>query len=419
MPLIHVPNPLFETELEGTRGKLSPGLKELVEELGLLSGLAAADEDVILLERGVRRIDLPEALRTGEYLTMPQLRERLKVLSDEDRKSWQVLPWGWSASAAELVRSLGLCQLVPDPEAVRYVNTRRFAASSDVTISAEGRILDEQFGWVCRTLREVTDAIDRCLERGQRQWVIKADISHAARNRIQGTGMPLSKTHSSWLERRLSGGQYVYVEPWVDRIAECGLQWTIKGDLETAGPEFIEFCGGCELLTERGGGYRGSVIHWEPQSHAWWSGAIPHGRRIAERAAGMGFRGAMGIDCMLLRRADRLELRVAHDINGRQTMGRLALSLKRHLRPGEMGIWSHFPAETVENGAEVFRKTAEFGVKVLDTSPGRPFGRAARLRTSLVISEDPQNHARAIRHYTGQSLTVGADVGWQDRVTDR
>lgn len=419
MPLIHIPNPLFETELEGTRGKLLPGVQELVEELGLLSGLAATEGDLIVLERGVQHSDLPRALQTGEYITLPQLRERLNRLPAEDRQRWQVLPWGWSASAAELVKSLGLSQSVPHPESVRYVNTRRFAAASDVTISAEGRILDEQFGWLCRTYDEVIDAFERCLERGNQQWVIKADISHAARNRIRGTGRQLSEAHKRWLERRLSGGQCVYVEPWVERIAECGLQWTIGGDPEKAGLEGIEFGGGCEMLTERGGEYRGSVICQEPYSCAWWSGAIDHGQRIAERAAEIGFRGAMGIDCMLLRRADRLELRVAHDINGRQTMGRLALSLKKHLRPREMGIWSHLPAETEKNGAEAFRKTAEFGVKVLDTSPLRPFGRAARLRTCLVISADPENHARAIRQLTGQSLPVGADQAWQNIVTDR
>ena len=419
MALIHVPNPLFETELEGARAKLSPGLQELVEELGFLSGLAASEEDVILLERGVQHAELPEALQTGEYLTLPQLRERLTGLPDADRQRWKVLPWGWSASAAELVKSLGLSQSVPDPESVRYVNTRRFAAGSDVTISTEGRILDEQFGWLCRTYEEVIDAFERCLERGHPQWVIKADISHAARNRIPGMGRSLSESHKRWLERRLSGDQCVYVEPWVERIAECGLQWTIGEDWDQAGLEAIEFGGGCEMLTERGGEYRGSVIRREPSPSAWWSGAIAHGQRIAERAAKIGFRGAMGIDCMLLRRANRLELRVAHDINGRQTMGRLALSLKRYLRPGEMGIWCHLPSETVKNGAEAFRKMAEFGVKVLDTSPLRPFGREPRLRTCLVISEDSENHARVIRQFMGPSLPVGADDAWQNAETDK
>jgi hypothetical protein len=401
MPLIHVPNPLFEAELEGLPGQLPQTLAELVAELSLLSGLAAAAEDVILVDRPVPRELLPISLRTGRYLTGAELRRELNSLSTAERQQWRLQPWGWSASALDLVRSLRLTQPVPDVKAVRWVNTREFAASLDVTVTETGELCEPRFGWLCRSEAEVLAALQACEQAGDAQWVIKANISHAARNRLLGAGAVLTASQRQWLQRRLAALECVSVEPWVERIAECGLQWTIGETPVCAEPASIEFVGACALLTDRGGEYRGSVIRRTSAAAAWWRPAESWGRRIAEQAAACGFRGPLGIDCMLFRRRGRLELRVAHDINGRQTMGRLALGLRNWLGASDVGVWCHPATVAAEIHLERLREIADSGVTVHSTSPTHWDGRAARLQTCLLISEDTKKMQQAVATLTG------------------
>jgi hypothetical protein len=400
MPMIHVPNPTFETELEGSPRKLPQAVAELVDELSLLSGLAAARDDVILVNRPVPRDQLPASLQTGRYLTEAELQRELGLLSAAERQRWRLCPWGWSPSAIRLVRTLDLAQSVPDPQAVRWVNTREFAAGHDVTVTETGELCESRFGWLCRSEAEVLAALQACQQAGDLLWVIKANISHAARNRLLGAGAVLTASQLQWLQRRLAAGECVSVEPWVERIAECGLQWSIgDGDREAFAGESsttIEFSGACVMLTDGGGEYRGSVIRRTAAALAWWRPAELWGRRIVERAAACGFRGPLGIDCMLLRRRGRLELRVAHDINGRQTMGRLALAFRPWLGTTEVGVWCHPTAVAPEIHQERLREIADSGVTVHSTSPTHWDGRAARLQTCLLISEDTEHLQQAV-----------------------
>jgi hypothetical protein len=99
---------------------------------------------------------------------------------------------------------------------------------------------------------------------------------------------------------------------------------------------------------------------------------------------------------MLLRRRGRLELRVAHDINGRQTMGRLALAFRPWLGTTEVGVWCHPTAVAPEIHQERLREIADSGVTVHSTSPTHWDGRAARLQTCLLISEDTEHLQQAV-----------------------
>jgi len=109
-----------------------------------------------------------------------------------------------------------------------------------------------------------------------------------------------------------------------------------------------------------------------------------------ERAAGLGFRGPVGTDCMWIRFGGREWVRAVHDVNGRQTMGRLALSLRGALGPAACGAWLHYPAESA--AVRLISHVGERcgGIRVLSTSMEVLNARAARLRTWLVIAEDLQ-----------------------------
>lgn len=403
MKRILLPDPLFEQRLErgggGDLGAIPAGVAERVEELCLLSGVGAGEGDVVLAECVPRAGELPELLRGVRYERVEDFCRWFGGLTVGERVGWRLEPWGWTAWSAGLVRRLGLQQQCPDPEAVRLVNSREFSASEDVLLSVcGGQPGGELFGRLCRSvaevelfLRELCESVGGSGVGHVGGWVLKSNFSHAARNRLVGRGVSLGDRERGWLERRLVRGGCVYAEPWVERLGECGLQWEVVG--ESGGGWRVEFVGAAEFLTDQGGEYRGSVLRSVlGVSGCWWevSGAVSVARRVVERAAMLGFRGPVGIDCMWIRFGGREWVRAVHDVNGRQTMGRLALSLCGRLGPGECGVWLHYPAESA--AVRLISHVGERygGVRLVSTSAEVLNARAARLRTWLVIAEDSQ-----------------------------
>ena len=170
------------------------------------------------------------------------------------------------------------------------------------------------------------------------------------------------------------------------------------------------------MITDESGRYRGSVVHslrHEGSSHeSLWQPAIEHGHHVAEAAAANGYFGAIGIDCMIFRgpRDNRRWLRLSHDINGRLTMGRVALSLCRLLEPGETGFWLHSTAEFVRQNQNRIDKVSGCGVRMISTSPGQIGGRVAKLGTALYVSTDHEA-LKAIRmQIPGQSAKMPSDA---------
>lgn len=389
---IHLPDPLFEQRLErGAGGELwalPAGVLERVEELSLLSGLGACAGDVVLVERVPLAGELPGLLRGVRFERVEDFCDWFGGLTVGERLGWQVQPWGWSEWSAGLVRRLRICQVVPDPEVVRVVNSREFSAREDVLLSAEGEVL---FGRLCRSVGEVEQFLREVAGGGHvGGWVLKSNFSHAARNRLVGRGEVLGERERGWLVRRLQRGGCVYAEPWVERLGECGLQWEVQASGAVGGWS-VQFVGAADFLTDQGGEYRGSVLRGGGgQSECWWesSGAVGVSRRVVERAAALGFRGPLGIDCMRIRYGGRECVRPVHDVNGRQTMGRLALSLAGELRGGEWGAWLHFPAESEAMRLISHVQEGRGGIRVVSTSAELLNARAARLRSWLVIAED-------------------------------
>ncbi len=412
MRRIHLPDPLFEQRLEesgggGVLGALPAGIAERVEDLSLLSGLLAGVGDVVLVDCCLRECELPELLRGVRFLSESVFCDWFGGLTVGERQGWRLEPWGWSEYAVGLVKRLGLSQGVPDPAVVRLVNSREFSAVEDVLLGAgvggEQRVSvgpwGGQFGRLCRSEGDVLESLEALSGCHAGGWVLKSNFSHAARNRLVGRGESLSERERGWLLRRLQRVGCVYVEPWVERLGECGLQWEVH---ERAGGGYeVEFVGASEFLADAGGEYRGSVLRggvWDVAGGEWWgrSGSGVGGmggvwgvsRGVVERAGALGFRGPLGIDCMRIRYGGVECVRPVHDVNGRQTMGRVALGLRRLLGEGEWGAWLHFPAESAAVRLISRVGGSWRGVRVHATGAELVNARAARLRSWLVIAED-------------------------------
>lgn len=428
-----LPNFFFEEELQSITPSGSPKARRLVAELAPVMGLLAAENvgpghspensgdsrSIVVVDDDARPGDVPLALQHVEFLTLDELAEMMRQESNatpEQTQIWNVAPWGWSETAIRRFQRAGLQNLhAPNIDIVRFVNSRQFQSQWDAAIEVDGTHRVDAFGTLCHSVQDVAAAARNACDYSPRGWVIKGDLSHAARNRLLGKTGKLSSEHQVWLESRFAVGESVYIEPWVERVAECGLQFEIVTSLPTS-ITTVRFVGAAEMLTDEAGHYRGSVVRSLSADSdlpgSVWQRAIDQCRWIAERAAELGYFGAIGFDCMMFRspQHNRRWLRLSHDINGRLTMGRVALSLRRLLEPCETGVWVHAAADSLQQFVNETDKSSLGDVHIIHTSPGQIGGKAAKTGTACVVSANSAQLKAACEQILGQSVRMPIDA---------
>lgn len=249
-------------------------------------------------------------------------------LHELSQENWELIPWGWSEQTVKWCQQFGLITRHPPIEVVRNINRRSFRFQLEKKLKAE--LKDS------KCLKSLTELKRHLSQLGPNQkWVIKAEFGMSGRERVLGTGMFLAENSHRWIERRLSRGEPLVFEPWLDSIQEAGLQFEIPA---SGKPRHV---GTAVLLTDRGGVYRGSRFN-SAQDEAGWEEGITIGLNMANHLKGLGYFGPLGIDAMWYRGSDGTKrFRVLQDLNARMTMGRLALEWKKLLAAGECGSWLH------------------------------------------------------------------------------
>lgn len=444
MAVVFLPNLMFEEQLSGDpiRSLAARRARELSVVMGLLT---QESQDAVLVTADGVPDGLPRCLQAVTFLKESQ--------SELRRWAGQTLiPWGSSEFARRIAERLDLSYRAPPSEVVRWINSRRFLVPQDQVISLSDTIRVDQFpkaadedvaarsatmdgcssgvinaitarpfSTICEDLKEVQEELARIQSIFGSAWTIKADLSQAARNRLLGRGMVLSDPHRAWLQKQFSKGSVVAVEPWVRRLAECGLQFCIEAqkaeqqaaEHQAAGPWInsgvtpasrcnIRFDGLTRLVNTSSGGYLGSVVfgsRLKEESERIWHAAIAHGHRIARAVAAAGYDGWLGIDCMILEHpAGQRFLRLAHDLNGRCTMGRVALNLSKWLQPEELGFWGHFPSDLLCGRSFSFAKTLPESVRSILTSPRQMDGQPLSVSTAFFATSDSEALSATIQY---------------------
>jgi hypothetical protein len=288
-------------------------------------------------------------------------------------------PWGWMNRVQAWGTRNGWRCDCPDLSVVARANSREFSAS----LEREWNVGLEQARTI-QTLQEFHEAVAQVAELSG-AWVVKANFGMSARERTLGRGSPASLQAVQWVQKQLTQNKAVYFEPWVERIEELGIQFTIP----PTGEPVLE--GITPLLTDSLGTYRGSRIRGASCQLARADQSqevLPIVTRAAQRIQQLGYFGPLGIDAMRYRTPDgQTRWRPLQDINARLTMGRLALGLKRLVRETEHASWLHVrrsgtATETAEQIARLEDSLPQ-GTRVLRTSPicvgDRPVTRASFL----------------------------------------
>ena len=351
MPRLFYGNFDFEHRLADAGNEPSQALKRLNAELAS-SWLAIADDgDLIWTPSPIDTQFWVEAVQNQLPNVIP-----ITSLAHVPRQT-ELIPWGWSDEVRKWGTRSGWQMNAPTDEAIRWANSRATSAELEqrwsVGLPDAARI---------ESVEQFQTALPRLLASNER-WVVKALFSMSARERILGRG-PATAAEMNWIRRRILAQGVVFLEPWVERIEEIGMQFDVPA---TGSPRLM---GVTPMRVDERGQYAGSMFSQDhsqdhPQDHSrdhsedhsedqpgnssdsqWdhhdWAAAITVGLRAAETLQAQGYFGPLGIDAMSYRDSTGArQIRPLQDINARWTMGRLSLGWRRLLRLYEHGVWVH------------------------------------------------------------------------------
>lgn len=328
MARIFVPNFDFEHQLASPTAQTVPRLARLNAELST-SWLAIADDgDVLWTPEPIPS----EFLRAAAASGLPRVTATRQPARLEG--PIECVPWGWTDQLREACRLRGWTTVAPSATAVSAANSRQLSTALEqewhVALPGAGPAASVQDVERRLATNSGSDEPSR--------WVIKAQFGMSGRERLLGRG-PLTPSAEGWIRKRLACDGLVFVEPWVERLWEIGLQFGVP----RTGP--VVLLGAVPLLSNASGQYRGSWFAPPPvlaTAHAVPPAVTTHCENAARRAQELGYFGPLGIDVMCYRTADgQTAWRPLQDINARWTMGRLSLGLRRLLQSDEAGLWWH------------------------------------------------------------------------------
>jgi hypothetical protein len=310
MPRVFLSNFDFEHELGGG-GSLPRAARELAEDLAAV-WLTVAQPGDWICSPGRGEVD---GVSFGQPPSGPD---------------FEFVPWGWSPRAVALARKHGWRIDAPPLDVVRRVNHRqfRFGLEQELGVAPAGSAL----------VTSVEDAIAavaaHSLAGTDQRWILKAGYGNSGREQRRGAG-PLDAKSAAWVAQRLKKSGPLVFEPWLLKEAEAGLLWDVPRD----GPPIL--MGIAPLWTKEDGSYLGSRLANSAQ-HADWLEAIATSQFVATRLQAEGYFGPLSIDAMRHQSRGVRALRPLQDLNGRWSMGRMALERSRKFPSGWSVSCRHF-----------------------------------------------------------------------------
>ena len=397
---VFFPNFSFEDVVVGRHAVPDRSLRRVINALSPLTGLLGEDGDVVVVDANGIPSDIPDLLSHLTFLTIDEVRQFVEA----DSRNATLVPWGWDDSSRQLAGCPEFSGSIPTHDAVLTVNSRRFSAEFDIGHEVESTgLFDGHFGRLCHDDSQVQGVLRQLAVQEIHRWVMKPACSAAGRNRVLGQSTSLNTNQRGWLHMQLKRDGYIYLEPWLPAIRECGIQLRIpptSGDVAD-----IELIGLTEMITERSGRYRGSIV-----THCvdpFWRPAIEHAMLVGRQAAELGYFGPLGIDTMQVELpSGQRVLRLCNDINGRLTMGRLALRLSREFGNDRAGVWLHSAVTDRSEESRSAGKTPAIQrpeiVEAVRVSPERIGGLPSVIDSWLYVTNGPdeaRNLVESVRQH--------------------
>ena len=312
--------------------------RRIQRDLEMLLAVVARSDDVVLVEQVPETAHLTSLVEAG--VALPELVAWDDLAAVQKRKLRRPMPWAATPTSVEVAASLGFT--IKPTAAACFSKAEQTDFLRELLGASDWSplIAEEAVGVRARSCAEVAAVM---AARPDSEWVIKAPISTAGRERRRVHGMAAwGERERQRVERMLAEAGEVVVEPWLARELDFSLQYDRdpRGGMRRRGVVVLEntvggqFCAArvtrrlADFLPsdDRRGFFqcedgRGAMVAWledvfEPRLDAW--------------LGGFGYHGPVGVDALTCRdRAGRLRLKPVVEINPRWTMGRVAVELDR------------------------------------------------------------------------------------------
>ena len=349
-PRVFLFNPGCEQEIEaGTQTWTPPKpIRDLAADYApLMAAFAHKDDIVCVAERPtVEHLKMLDdmGLPLPEYLKLQDIRS-LKV-----RKIHSFEPWGWSPAIVRM--------MAPFKSQLAAPQWKPPLISSDQAHSIFSKslanTLREQLGCnQIKTIKVTTsenihDTVIVLSPLSPSQTVVfKAPFSASGRGMIRVRNKTPETKDLKWIETVLKNHRAIIAEPWLDKFTD------LSAHVDIANDGSVKYVGATRFWTDVRGQYRGHLIgrimddlgstiiqSWH-RAGGWADTLKETALRVGQEAFNRGYFGPLGVDAMIHRENDELQLRPLLEINPRWSMGRIALILQQRLAPKHAGIWMH------------------------------------------------------------------------------
>lgn len=283
MDLALVANVYFEEELAGNPLRFHP----LLQYLPLVYG---DKSDVVLVDR------LPPADFINEGPVC-------RLQEEKDLSSLTLSPWGFSEQVVSFAQNRKL--IVPE----RSLESIR-------TVSSKGFCFSHGFGVKGGALITTKDELLRWSRSVKGPKILKAFYGMTGRGHYIYADDEPNYEHFP-----------VIAEPFVKRTLDFSTQWFLD--------DKIHFLGATHLINHEKGSYRATRVGDEKELFGGYYEAVQEAievqKGLLEKAFKIGFRGYCGIDAMIYKGGF---MQPALEINGRRTMGQVALLLAQKTGKG-------------------------------------------------------------------------------------
>jgi uncharacterized ferritin-like protein (DUF455 family) len=423
-PVLWLYNPHCESEI--ARGRpgftATEGARKISQDLEAIPLYLCLDQDVVLVHNQPQT-EWIESLQKCGFKTPSFLEIGNKDFAQTIRtpKIGGLEPWGWSPDVFDAFQPL-LSHLV-NIDGGNSPFCKKLLAFKDFKQTGIGELFSKS--WSVLFLRNWLDQHASLHPVFGDLNTVGASYSHweSAKIRIlqillegysailkapYGTsGMQIRTIHNSeelegpvggWIRNTLSSQGAIVIEHRLDKICDLSIQMEIKEDCVDL-LDVRQFVTGSQ--NEFRGTYLGKIFPGFASEHRrFFHAALPYWhdflRSLGIRLRNEGYQGSAGVDAFLWKDKDgKLKLKPMVELNPRWTMGRVALSLEKHLAPGTRGLWLFVPLREIKDRG--FKSTEHFVRELENKYPVKLVqkGGDQRIESGVVFTNDP-SRAQAV-----------------------
>ncbi|MEI7828457.1 MAG: hypothetical protein WCI31_01740 [Prolixibacteraceae bacterium] len=371
-PNIYIFNPTCEPAIaNGSPYYTAPArLRKFESDLGYLSAWLASECDQVLIQGAVDE-EFNSRLK-GLGFHLPPILNIDRALSDPawvSKSKGRLFPWGWSPAVYQLFKEVLPCcgdDFITSPVASWKESHKNLYSRRTGNELLEKIVKRAAFPWLTKPSDVPvaclsTDQIYQVLDRTPKA-VVKTPWSSSGRGLLVFPNPDTKKKNDEVFSGMLQQQGFVTVEPWHDKILDISYQFhSLAGRITYKGRTFFE--------TDNKGRYLRNLLtdnintsvevdRFLDEHNAEVIALLQ--KALSESDYAVDYEGWIGVDALIYKSATgELKFHPLVEINGRFTMGAIALKLREHLADGSLGFLQIHYSQTTNFQAFCQKQEAE------------------------------------------------------------